>query len=160
MKKALSIFSAEVSVFSHSTEDEKKVQHALLNTLPQELRGAVKVSSETVRGHYNDKITVLRVKLRREAQRFAQYLLSHFLPTDRVRLLEELDSRMDSSGNLYIRLNKQEAFLGNMELDESDPIWIKLKFKSSTKIISIFSVREVLSTLLDAAQGSLEGEKS
>jgi RNA binding exosome subunit len=147
MKKALSISSAEVSVFSYSTEDEKKVKAAVLNTFPKELREVVKFSSQILKGHYNDRIIVLRAELKREAQSLAYYLLNQFSLMDSRRLLDELDSRMDSSGNLYIRLNKQEAFLGYIELGESDPIWIKLKFKSSGRSVSIFSVREILSTL-------------
>jgi len=155
MKKTLSVSSAEVSVFSYSTEDEKKVQRAVLNTFPRELWVMVKFSSQIVKGHYNDSMTVLSAKLKKEAEGFARYLLSQFSPTDRRRLLDELDSRMDSSGNLYIRLNKQEAFLGDIELGESDPIWIKLKFKSG-RSVSIFSVRETLSTIFEGAEESQE----
>ena len=154
--KVLSISSAEVSVFSYSTEDEKKVKTAVLNTLPRELWGVVKFSSQILKGHYNDRMIVLRAGLKREAQSFAHHLLRHLSPMDRRRLLDELDSRMDSSGNLYIRLNKQEAFLGYIELGESDPIWIKLKFKSSGRSVSTFSVREALSTLLGEAGGVSE----
>jgi RNA binding exosome subunit len=156
MKKTLSVFSAELSVFSYSTEDEKKVQRAVLNAFPRELWGMVKFSPQIVKGHYNDSIMVLSAKMKKEAESFALYLLSQFSPTDRRRLLDDLDSRMDSSGNLYIRLNKQEAFLGEIELGESDPIWIKLKFKSSGRSVSIFSVRETLSTIFGGAEESQE----
>jgi len=154
MKKSLSISSAEVSVFSYSTEDETKVQRAVLNTFPQELAGVIRFSSQSLKGHYNDKMIVLKAEMKKEAQHFAEHLLSRFTPMDRRRLLDELGDRVDISGNLYLRLNKQEAFLGNIELGESDPIRIKLKFKSSGKSVSIFSIREVLSTLLRETQGS------
>jgi len=143
---------AEISAFSHSTEDEVKVQRAVLNTLPQELWNVVRFSSQTVKGHYNDRITVLKVKLGGEGQRLAYHLLGHFSPLDRRKFLEELSDMVDSSGNLYLRLNKQEAFLGNIELGGSDLIRIKLKFKSSGKSVSIFSIREALSTILREAQ--------
>ena len=153
MKKALSISSAEVSVFSYSTEDEAKVRRAMLNILPKELGEGVSFSSQALRGHYKDRIIVLKAELKSGAWAFAHHLMAHLSPVDRRRLLDELDRRMDRSGNLYLRLNKQEAFLGHIEIGESDPIWIKLKFRSRGRRISTQSVKGTLMTLFEEAGG-------
>ncbi|MFB0543697.1 MAG: RNA-binding domain-containing protein [Candidatus Bathyarchaeia archaeon] len=147
MKKPLSLSSAEVSVFSYSTEDETKVRRAVLNILPKGLEGRASFSSQALRGHHKDRIIVLKAELKSEAWAFAHHLMAHLSPVDRGRLLDELERRMDRSGNLYLRLNKQEAFLGHIELGESDPIWIKLKFRSSGRRVSTQSVKEILMTL-------------
>lgn len=147
-RSRLSIASAEISVFSYSTEDEEKVQRAVLNILPQGIVEGLRFSSSNLRGHYNDRILMLRAEVREGASDLAHHLLRGLLPRDRERLLDEVERRMDGSGNLYIRLNKQEALLGRLELGDADPIRIKLKFRSRGRRVSARSVREALSVIL------------
>lgn len=152
-KSSTPLSSAEVVIFSHSTEDEAKVRKAVLNILPPELGEEITFSPQTLMGHYKDKIISLRVELKSGVWAFAKHLIGHLSSVDRERLLEELDRRMDRSGNLYLRLNKQEAFLGYIELGESDPIWIKLKFRSTGRRVSIQSVKETLMSLFEMERG-------
>ncbi|MCD6263439.1 hypothetical protein J7L60_03400 [Candidatus Bathyarchaeota archaeon] len=158
MRSRLSIASAEISVFSYSTEDEEKVRRAVLNILPQELGESLRFSSSSLRGHYNDRILILRAEVREGTTGLAHHLLRRLSPGDQRRLLDEVERRMDGSGNLYIRLNKQEALLGRLELGDADPIWVKLKFRSRGRRVSARSVKEALSALLGGAVGI--GEQS
>jgi RNA binding exosome subunit len=40
----------------------------------------------------------------------------------------ELSLHSDDEGNLYLRIDKQRAFLGVITLNDEDPIRVKLKF--------------------------------
>lgn len=153
MKEALSISSAEVSVFSYSTEDEAKVRRAVSNILPKELSEGVTFSSQNLRGHYKDRIISLKAELKSGTRAFAHRLMGHLSSVDRRRLLDELDMRIDRSGNLYLRLNKQEAFLGHIELGESDPIRVKFRFRSSGRRVTTYSIRGALLGLFEEAEG-------
>jgi len=153
MKNALAISSAEISVFCYSTEDEAKVRRAVTNILPKGLGEDVTFSSQTLMGHYKDRMIAVKAVLKSGAWAFAHHLMGHLSPADRKKLLDELDRRTDRSGNLYFRLNKQEAFQGCIELGESDPIRIKFKFRSSGRRVTTISIRGTLLDLFDEAEG-------
>jgi RNA binding exosome subunit len=64
-------------------------------------------------------------------------LLEHVwmsLPTfDRASILDALDEHLDSSGRLYLRLDKEEVFRGILRIKEQDPIKIQLSFQRRVK---------------------------
>ena len=144
--------AAEVSVLAHSTEDETKVRKAVTNVFPQDLSLTLILSSQILRGHYSDRITLLKTALKKEAAALLRHVVISLSLLDRVRLLDELESRMDSSGNLYVRLSKQQAFLGRTELCDSDPIRIKLRFRSTGRHVSARQIREALEELTETEE--------
>jgi RNA binding exosome subunit len=48
-------------------------------------------------------------------------------------LASDVKRRIDDKGTLYLRLDKQEAFLGQMKLGNIDPIKITIKVFRSRK---------------------------
>jgi RNA binding exosome subunit len=81
-------------------------------------------------GHYNNPIVTFAAKLSdpSEADEFARFLLGQLPRSEKLSIEKELSLHSDSEGNLYLRINKQQAFLGNITLNDEDPIRVKLKF--------------------------------
>jgi len=83
-----------------------------------------------VSGQYGDSITILRAELRgSKARRVLRHVVQSLGEEDFRKLLSEVSSRVDESGNLYVRLDKQEAYLGRVRLMDSDPIRLKFSIK-------------------------------
>jgi len=149
--KGISVSTVTITAFAHSTEDELKVIRALLNVLPPNMREISKISTESVTGYYGDKITVIRTQQRQKAVEILQYVLRSLTTSGLKEFLQNLEERMDGSGNLYIRLSKQKAFLGFIELQDSDPIRLKLQMKKGGSSISPQDLRR---NLMDLARMS------
>jgi len=112
-----------VETTQHATEDPGKVLEALLNVLPEELRNSVRPIVQTVKGHYGNPITRLRVELKgEEAEKVARHLFSALGEGDHRILQLTLDQRLDRTGNLYLRLDKQKALRGRLVLYDGDDV--------------------------------------
>ena len=119
----------EVRVYAHSTENPEKVVRAVLNVFPEDV-GEVRFRRRAVSGQYGDSITIIRAELRgSKARRVLRYVVQGLDDADFERLLSEVSSRVDESGNLYVRLDKQEAYLGRVRLMDADPIRLKFSIK-------------------------------
>lgn len=128
-KKASLIEGVEISVFAHATEDEGKVEKAALNLIPQGIgRPTSKIRRLT--GHHNDPIVLMtmRIKKKTAAGEMFLNLLQSLSKLERWRLIDEAEERVDEAGNLYLRLDKQSAYLGKAALSESNAIRVKFKF--------------------------------
>ncbi len=142
--------SIELTTHCHATEDLDKVRKALLNVIPSELRPILQnyVSTETFSGYYGNPITRLRLVV---PSNYAEQVLLHILCSlpkfDREYLLTTLEQRYDSRANkLYLRLSKQEAYLGTLSLyDGGDAVRIVVSFSI---VRSIDEVRKLLEELV------------
>jgi RNA binding exosome subunit len=124
------VTGVEISVFSHATEDEDKVERALRNMIPQGVSN-IKVDMRRLRGYYNDPITIMTASIRKRKGATETFLATmRALSTlDRYRLIEEIEERVDKAGNLYLRLDKQRALGGVEVLNEVDPVRIIFRFQ-------------------------------
>jgi RNA-binding protein len=69
---------------------------------------------------------LLEVELKRSPE--IRALLGHVLSDEmRMRLLAELDMRVDEEGIFYLRLDKQEALAGRLVLGDADGIQLRLR---------------------------------
>ena len=132
MRKEKIVASVEVESFAHATEDQRRVIQALLNVMPEDVRRRFDrkaILYNTLQGHYGNPITYYRFRLEREeAQRVAEYLLKSFDDTDSELILSSLENRSDGS-SLYLRIDKQYAYLGKIRLLQGDDvIRIKISF--------------------------------
>jgi RNA binding exosome subunit len=119
----------EVSAFAHATEDEDKVEKALRNLLPEETRD-IRVKRMPLTGYHGDPITVVTGKMRKkEATGVLRKVVQALSSLDQQRLLDESEERLDDGGNLYIRLDKQKAYLGKASLLETDPVRMKFRLR-------------------------------
>lgn len=123
----------DIRVFAHATEDPAKVQTAVKNLLPEELAQALIFEQTSCTGHHGNPIILFTGKL--TDKKFLPKVLAKM-----GRDLSALDKDDFSSdiklhlekGNLYLRFDKQLAFLGTLRFSQRDPIHMKIHFKNKT----------------------------
>lgn len=142
----------EISVFAHATEDEEKVERAVLNIIHMEAGANPKI--QRMKGHYNDPITLIttKIKKRKAAQEVFHGLIRSLSPVDRHMLLDEVEDRVDNAGNLYLRLDKQNALCGKVILHEADPIHVKIKFRIPHRVDPVTAVHAYVASIIDEAE--------
>jgi RNA binding exosome subunit len=145
------VVSVEVSIFSYATEDERKVERALFNLVPEEvIRQSLRV--ERLSGHYRDPLLLIRgvIKDGEAAGEILRRLVMALPPVERERLVLEVEDRVDEANNLYLRLDKQKAYLGRVLMGEADAIRFKFKFSSSRDPLS--AIRSHLTNIIEGAE--------
>jgi RNA-binding protein len=123
----------EIRVFSHATEDLGKVESAVRNTLPEALAVEVAFTKTNCVGHHGNPIVLVEAKLTNKAAlpSTLEKIGSSLSPLDKEQLAEELKLHIEKH-NLYLRFDKQNAFLGAMKITQNDPIHFKIHFKNET----------------------------
>jgi RNA binding exosome subunit len=145
----MAILNVHFRVFCHATEDEAKVAQAL-----KFASGADEATREVTEGYHGNPIIILEVfiKEKRRAKEFFSKLSADALE----EIIASLDKRMDDDCNLYLRLDKQEAYLGIMKLTSSDDaIAIRAKVESYPKKreTAMKSATEFLESLAQSKKG-------
>lgn len=118
----------EISSIIHATEDLDKVMKAIRNTLPEEFADEEYEKSNLL-GYHRNPIITLKIFIRERVKEiaFLKNILGRLEADDRACLSLKFKDYMDSKGNFYLRLDKQEAFLGKIKLGFVDIIHIKVK---------------------------------
>jgi len=114
----------KVSAVVHSTESREKVSQAIATLFPFEFEIQVSRAS----GHYGNPLEFLEVELKKssEIKSFWKNFIK-LLEDQKEILLNTLDERLDAQNILHIRIDKQKAYLGKIELSSADPIAVKVK---------------------------------
>lgn len=124
--------SLELETIVHATEDLDKVVEAVMNVLPTRARRRLRLKVKELKGHYGNPIKLLRARTRDAS--LASAVLRHVIASlpnpERAEVITNLERRL-SGGFLFLRLDKQRAFLGEVRLCEVDPIWMKFSLVSS-----------------------------
>lgn len=118
--------SVKIAVHVHATEDEKKVLQAIKNVLPREM--SIKFSRFVYPGYYGNPIIRFEgtVNKAAHAKKIFEHIMKHIGGiTYPGWIVERFDSKQKS---LYVRLDKQAAYLGEIKLGWGDDI-IHLIFK-------------------------------
>jgi RNA binding exosome subunit len=98
---------------SHATEDVERVREALAHVLPAE----TPVDALETEGYFGNPITILTARLEKKAAVAYMDFLKQRLPeSDRKALVAELPERIDEDCFFYLRLSKQDAFLGDVRI--------------------------------------------
>jgi len=139
----------EISTFSHATEDEERVENAITNLLPEENRD-LWLTRKTLKGYHGDPITIVTGKIRTKkgATGVLRRVVQELSSLDQQRILDELEERLDEGGNLYIRLDKQKAYLGKVRLLETDPVKMKFRLRLPHGKDRVEYVREVINAII------------
>ncbi|MEL9998377.1 MAG: RNA-binding domain-containing protein [Sulfolobales archaeon] len=124
MDKTFRVRHFKASVFAHATENQSKVRSSLLNIVPSSMRESLNVNEEVVMGHHGNEIRIYGVELHSDsAYEALKYLICSLSESDKNILLMSLDSRVgDSSSHLYIRLGKQEAYMGRITIRDGNDV--------------------------------------
>lgn len=118
------IHNLSYRAFVYGTENEEKVREALSTLLP-----TAQPTKEITEGYHKNQVTILQGKItkKREMKEFLEKLGS-LKPSSKKRILRELEDRMDDRGNLFLRFDKQRAYLGDLKIVEhGDSLHLKLK---------------------------------
>ncbi len=119
LKREKLVKKIEVEVFAHATESESRVSEAvrrLMGSLPENM------SKQVVHGFHGNPVVIFKYSEKGEkAQENASFILSSLDKFDAAELIRSLERRL-KKGKLYMRLDKQDAFLGEHTLSESDDV--------------------------------------
>lgn len=112
----------DLRAFCYETEDERRVERALRELLPDDHP----LERATSTGHYGDRIVVLSARVER-ADEIRSVLDRLRSSQDADRLQSELPDRIDEDCSLFVRLDKQSAYSGRVELGEGIELRAKVE---------------------------------
>ncbi len=116
-----------IEVIVHATEDVGKILKAFFE---QFNISEDEFSRQNLTGHFENPITLLRAKIKKnDARNFLQRLLSK-IPEDQIlEIIEDIENHIQDS-TLYLIFGKQDLIKGKMIVQEKDAV----KFKIFTPI--------------------------
>ena len=126
-----------IQVLCYATEDPKKVLKAVENVLGADAAKKMSMSSERLEGYYGDPINLMRIFLldRELCEKALLRILSNLSDFEREELWRDRSKLGRHGGKLYIRLDKQEAFLGRIRLSDKDPIRIVAELRGNVEAL-------------------------
>ena len=139
--------SVQISTIAHATDDLDKIQTALRFILPESLKGREIFTRKYMQGHHGNTIVTFEAKLTKhqEVDQFIDHFTKQLTKNEKLLIKRDLGVHSDDEGNLYIRLDKQQAFRGEVQLGDEDPIRVRLKFSRLSG-----EVTELMKTFLES----------
>ncbi|ELY46155.1 RNA-binding protein [Natronorubrum tibetense] len=134
----------DLRTFCYATEDEKRVEEALRTFLPEEFE----IERAESEGHFGDRILVLSARVERADE--VRHVLSRLADLESFDdLIDELDERVTENTELFLRLDKQGAFAGDVRLGEGITFRGKVEAYPAKKEQAVENAEEVLERLRD-----------
>jgi RNA-binding protein len=123
----------EIRVSAHATEDPQKVQKAIRNLLPAELAETLVFEQENLTGHHGNPIILFTATLtdKKTLPEALEKIGSNLNSLDKEALRENIKLHLEKR-NLYLRFDKQSAYLGTIRFAQNDPVHLKIHFKNKT----------------------------
>jgi RNA binding exosome subunit len=123
----------DIRVFAHATEEPSKVQKAVQNLLPTALSQTLLFEKTSCMGHHGNPIILFTSKLtdKKLLPSMIEKIGKDLGTLDKEELNRYLKMHIEK-GNLFLRFDKQSAFLGTLKFSQNDPIHIKIHFKNKT----------------------------
>ena len=102
-----------IQVLCHATEDEEKVMKAVENIIGSEAMEKASVISQSLTGHYGDPILFIKLTIddSKIAERALARMLSNLSEYDLQEILRERSKLGKHGGKIYLRFDKQAAYL-------------------------------------------------
>lgn len=117
------IHNISYRVFVYGTENEEKVKEAVKSLFPNS-----HPQTDTTEGYFKNPVLILHDKItkNREIKEFVN-VLKQIDDTSKKQLFNELENKMDARGNLFLRFDKQKAYLGDLKIIEhGDALHVKI----------------------------------
>ena len=123
----------DIRVFAHATEDEDKVQTAVRNILPSALAEEMVFQKASLKGHHGNPIILFQTKLtdKKTLPTALEKIAAGLSALDKEALQRDMKLHLEKR-NLYLRFDKQTAFIGELHFSTVDPIHLKIHFKNKT----------------------------
>ena len=123
----------DIRVIAHATEDTEKVLIAVHNTLPSELKEDIVFNETRLTGYYKNPIALYQTRLidKQTLIPILKYLSSKLNSLDKENLANNINIHLDK-GNLYLRFDKQLAYVNTLKFSATDLIHFKIHFKNKT----------------------------
>ncbi|ELZ21372.1 RNA-binding protein [Natrinema limicola] len=138
----------DLRTFCYATEDEKRVEEALRTFLPDRDDEPFEIERVESEGHYGDRILVLSARV--ENADDVRYVLSRLADLESFDdLIDELDERVTENTELFLRLDKQAAFEGDVRLGDGITFRGKVEAYPAKKEKAVENAEEVLERLRD-----------
>jgi RNA binding exosome subunit len=114
----------------HATEDPDKVSEAVQQVLPADYAEDIPFKKRKLRGYYGNPITLSETRINKKdvIEALLRNLFSNLKEPERESLQREIDLHVEK-GSLYIRLDKQAAFQGELRFCKADPIRVRVRFR-------------------------------
>jgi hypothetical protein len=129
----------DLRTFCYETEGEKRVEQALRTFLPEDFE----IERAESTGYHGDRIVVLSARLENaDDVRHVLAKLNELPEIDAV--VAELDERVDDNCALFLRLDKQAAFSGEVRLGEGITLRAKVEAYPAKKPAAVENAREAL----------------
>jgi RNA binding exosome subunit len=136
----------DLRTFCYATEDEKRVEEALRTFLPERDDDPVAIERTESEGHYGDRILVLSARV--ENADDVRHVLSRLADLESFdRLIDELDERVTENTELFLRLDKQAAFGGDIRLGDGITFRGKVEAYPAKKEQAVANAEDVLERL-------------
>jgi len=152
------VYRVEARAHSRATEVVDRVVAAVQNVFPDEARRRVAVETRTVEGHGGIPLVIVTASLKGEdvGNRTFEYLANELSEGDRIWLNSTLDRRVDQKCVLFLRVDKQRAYRGQIVLAAGpDIISLQIHFRNGRKCKRsqvIAFIRNVLALTQHGAQ--------
>ena len=135
----------DLRAFAYATENVDRVEAALRTFLP----AAFPVERTRSEGYHGDRILVLETRV--ENADDVRHVLGRLAAMDSVgRVLDELDERVTENTELFLRLDKQAAYRGRVELGAGLTLRGKVEAYPADRDRAIENARDVLTRLAEA----------
>lgn len=118
------IHNISYRAFVYGTENKEKVLESIKTLFPNS-----SPQCEATEGYYKNPVLILSNKIdkKKEIKDFVKKLSTMKDPA-RKRVLNRLEDKMDDNGNLFLRFDKQRAYMGDLKVVEhGDSIHLKIK---------------------------------
>jgi RNA-binding protein len=118
------IHNISYRAFVYGTENKEKVLESIKTLFPNS-----SPQCEATEGYYKNPVLILSNKIdkKKEIKDFVEKLSTMNDPA-RKRVLNRLEDKMDDNGNLFLRFDKQRAYMGDLKIvDHGDSIHLKIK---------------------------------
>lgn len=128
---ALALFHyLHLRAFAHETEDPEKVRVAMRHAVGVDAKDLDFEETE-VEGSHKNRIRILEAEVRGAIEKQFFAALQRDDPQGYDSIRRHARERLDEHLNFYLRLDKQEAYLGRVKLAEGDDaITVRAKVKS------------------------------
>lgn len=132
------VLSFQVSLIVHATEDITKVIRAVRNLVPETIGDNLNMMRTQLQGYHKNPIIRLETSVTEPV--LMRATLKHVLETlnknDRAFLTLTFKDHINGKKNLFLRFNKQDAFLGKTSLCTADPIHVRTKLSFLPKTLN------------------------